>query len=123
MLASFPASMVNQKSTDLGIPNRFSLNSSRFSWQLTQRLQYHVTLQHHQPGGAHDDALDARIRLWLEHRTDEGRDVALRGVERGREVVSHGTPTRSPSPSVASAITAHKAACVYCPPFSRTPGT
>jgi len=30
MLASFPASMVNQKSTDLGIPNRFSLNSSRF---------------------------------------------------------------------------------------------
>src|SRR5215471_11499435 len=32
MLASFPASMVNQKSTDLGIPNRFSLNSSRFSY-------------------------------------------------------------------------------------------
>jgi len=31
MLASFPASMVNQKPTDLGIPNRFKLNSSRFS--------------------------------------------------------------------------------------------
>ena len=30
MLASFPARMVNQKSTDLGIPNRFRLNSSRF---------------------------------------------------------------------------------------------
>jgi len=30
MLASFPASMVNQKSTDLGIPNRFKLISSRF---------------------------------------------------------------------------------------------
>ena len=30
MLASFPASMVNQKPTDLGIPNRFKLNSSRF---------------------------------------------------------------------------------------------
>jgi hypothetical protein len=30
MLASFPASMVNQKSTDLGIPNRFKLKSSRF---------------------------------------------------------------------------------------------
>jgi hypothetical protein len=28
MLASFPASMVNQKPTDLGIPNRFSPNSS-----------------------------------------------------------------------------------------------
>jgi hypothetical protein len=31
MLASFPASMVNQKQTDSGIPNRFRLNSSRFS--------------------------------------------------------------------------------------------
>jgi hypothetical protein len=31
MLASFPASMVNQRSPDLGIPNRFSLNSSGFS--------------------------------------------------------------------------------------------
>jgi hypothetical protein len=31
MPASFPASMVNQKPPDLGIPNRFSLNSSRFS--------------------------------------------------------------------------------------------
>jgi predicted DNA-binding ribbon-helix-helix protein len=34
MLASFPASMVNQRSTDLGIPNRFRLNSSRFSISL-----------------------------------------------------------------------------------------
>ncbi len=31
MLASFPASTVNQKHADLGIPNRFSLTSSRFS--------------------------------------------------------------------------------------------
>ena len=31
MLASFPASMVNQISADLGIPNRFRLNSSRSS--------------------------------------------------------------------------------------------
>jgi hypothetical protein len=31
MLASIPASMVNQKPTDLGIPNRFKLSSSRFS--------------------------------------------------------------------------------------------
>jgi hypothetical protein len=31
MLASFPASMVNQKYADLGIPNRFNLSSSRFS--------------------------------------------------------------------------------------------
>ncbi|WP_194476604.1 hypothetical protein [Bradyrhizobium sp. CCBAU 53338] len=33
MLASYPASMVNQKHTDLGIPNRFNLTSSRFSSQ------------------------------------------------------------------------------------------
>jgi hypothetical protein len=31
MLASFPASMVNQKAADLGIPNRFNLNSFRFN--------------------------------------------------------------------------------------------
>jgi hypothetical protein len=31
MLASIPASMVNQKPADLGIPNRFKLSSSRFS--------------------------------------------------------------------------------------------
>jgi len=31
MLASNPASMVNQKYTDLGIPNRFNLTPSRFS--------------------------------------------------------------------------------------------
>ncbi len=30
MLASFPASMVNQKAADLGIPNRFNLKSFRF---------------------------------------------------------------------------------------------
>jgi hypothetical protein len=30
MLASYPASMVNQKHTDLGIPNRFRLKPSRF---------------------------------------------------------------------------------------------
>ena len=40
------------------------------------------------------DALDARILLWLEHQTDEGRVVALRGVGRGREVVGAGAPTR-----------------------------
>jgi hypothetical protein len=31
MLASFPASMVNQKCRDLGNPNRIKLTSSRFS--------------------------------------------------------------------------------------------
>jgi DNA-binding CsgD family transcriptional regulator len=30
------------------------------------------------------DALEARILLWLEHRTDEGRSIAMRAVERGR---------------------------------------
>jgi DNA-binding CsgD family transcriptional regulator len=36
------------------------------------------------------DALDARILLWLERRTGEGRAMAMRGVERGRRTV--GTP-------------------------------
>ena len=36
---------------------------------------------------------------------------------------ANNSPARSPSPSSANAITVHKAACVYCPPFSRTPGT
>ena len=31
MLASFPASIVNQKPADLGIQNRFNLTTSRFS--------------------------------------------------------------------------------------------
>ena len=31
MLASFPASLVNQKPADLGIQNRFNLTTSRFS--------------------------------------------------------------------------------------------
>jgi len=31
MLTSYPASMVNQKPADLGIPNRFNLTPSRFS--------------------------------------------------------------------------------------------
>ena len=31
MLASFPASMLNQNTPDLGIPNRFSLDPSRSS--------------------------------------------------------------------------------------------
>src|SRR5205814_4991541 len=38
MLASSPASMVNQKRLDLGIPNRFKVASSRFSvpkWRAT----------------------------------------------------------------------------------------
>jgi DNA-binding CsgD family transcriptional regulator len=33
------------------------------------------------------DALEARILLWLEHRTDEGRSIAMRGVERGRRAI------------------------------------
>src|SRR6266446_8450175 len=39
MLASIPASMVNQTLADLGIPNRFNLSSSRFSVDLVGLLQ------------------------------------------------------------------------------------
>jgi len=37
MLASYPASMVNQKRADLGIPNRFSLTPSRFKLRSAPR--------------------------------------------------------------------------------------
>jgi hypothetical protein len=35
MLASIPASTMNQKPADLGIPNRFKLKSSRFTVKFT----------------------------------------------------------------------------------------
>ena len=38
MLASIPASMVNQKYTDLGIPNRFNLTPSRFRLVSTRSI-------------------------------------------------------------------------------------
>jgi DNA-binding CsgD family transcriptional regulator len=34
------------------------------------------------------DALEARILLWLEHRTDDGRSIAMRGVESGRRAIA-----------------------------------
>jgi hypothetical protein len=40
MLASFPASMVNQKPADLGIPNRFNLTTSRFSQKFSGKVRY-----------------------------------------------------------------------------------
>jgi hypothetical protein len=45
MLASSPASMVNQKRPDLGIPNRFKLTSSRFSLFQTGGPSYLAHLQ------------------------------------------------------------------------------
>jgi DNA-binding CsgD family transcriptional regulator len=36
------------------------------------------------------DALEARILLWLEHRTTEGRRIAMRAVEHGRRAVAAG---------------------------------
>ena len=40
MLASNPASMVNQNPTDLGIPNRFNLSPSRFSVGASGSVRY-----------------------------------------------------------------------------------
>ena len=37
------------------------------------------------------DALEARILLWLEHRTADGRRIAMRAVERGRRAVAAGS--------------------------------
>jgi putative transposase len=46
MLASCPASMVNQMRTDLGIPNRFRLIPSRFSEPHPQHRIYPYLLRH-----------------------------------------------------------------------------
>ena len=48
MLASFPASMVNQKPADLGIQNQFNLTRSRFS---TEKRE---------PDEGHDNDRDAQ---------------------------------------------------------------
>jgi DNA-binding CsgD family transcriptional regulator/TPR repeat protein len=39
------------------------------------------------------DALEARILLWLDRRTDDGRAMAMRGVEHGRVAVGAATVT------------------------------
>ena len=43
MLASSPASTLNQSPTDLGIPNRFTLKSSRFSEEGSRPFSYMQT--------------------------------------------------------------------------------
>jgi len=40
MLASLPASMLNQNKPDLGIPNRINLTTSRSSWRFAERLLF-----------------------------------------------------------------------------------
>src|SRR5262245_41614507 len=65
MLASFPASMVNQISPDLGIPNRFSLNASRFSHSLARG----------------DDLLDHRLARPCPQRLAERRRHHLLAVK------------------------------------------
>jgi hypothetical protein len=47
MPASYPASMVNQKQADLGIPNRFNLTPSRFK----QRRSHNSNDETHVRGG------------------------------------------------------------------------
>ena len=44
------------------------------------------------------DALEARILLWLERRTADGRLVAMRGVERGRRAIADMGAEGSPPP-------------------------
>ena len=43
--------------------------------------------------GISADALEARILLWLERRTDDGQVMAMRAVERGRQAMVGPTPT------------------------------
>jgi hypothetical protein len=69
MLASFPANMVNQKQTDLGIPNRFSVNSSRFSRRLSEVARKALDLDAVPPVPGLHDVHRANLSL---HRTRHG---------------------------------------------------
>ena len=64
MLASIPASMVNQKPTDLGIPIRFNLSSSRLSHvELNSRAALCRQLAKHEP--ANQAIWMAEAENWL----------------------------------------------------------
>lgn len=78
MLASYPASMVNQKHTDLGIPNRFNLTPSRFSVARASGIK--AELLPCQPGGH----LPAPLTLVL-RPTRKRRDIRILIVARGVE--------------------------------------
>jgi hypothetical protein len=45
MLASIPASILNQSPRDLGIPSRFTLMSSRFRRWQSQSLEWQLSLK------------------------------------------------------------------------------
>ena len=49
------------------------------------------------------DALEARILLWLERRTADGRAVAMRGVERGRRAIADAGAAGSVPPGLRTA--------------------
>src|SRR5262249_19044863 len=70
MLASFPASMVNQRSSDLGIPNRFRLNSSRFS-----ALAQYLSKRGHGMEKVRDMIVDDIRRA--QHRHDQAHTLTL----------------------------------------------
>lgn len=58
MLASFPASMVNQKPVDLGISIRFSPISSRFRYRMREK-------SHHATACRTPSSLERRLRNQL----------------------------------------------------------
>ena len=59
MLASFPASMLNQKPSDLGIPNRFKLDPSR-SREEMEALAF-IAIRRSDAGSFLDDGIDRSL--------------------------------------------------------------
>ncbi len=67
MLASFPVSMLNQKPSDLGIPNRFKLDPSRSSGvNLIRLVQTSPSLEQRLDKAAVPPALLARADEMIE---------------------------------------------------------
>ena len=69
------------------------------------------------------DELD-RTKSALEERKviDRAKGILMKAKNISARTATTGQTPRRPSPRNAVARTAHSAACVYCAPFSRTPG-
>ena len=92
---------VTGATTDDAIAARAEFGAARSAYHLGRRDDARHWLRRSRARSARSaaldissDALDARILLWLEHQTEQGRLVAQRGVQRGREAVEGTAPTR-----------------------------
>ena len=85
--------------TELEAAARADLGAALAAYHLGQADTARLWLDRCRAGGSASadlrisaDALEARILLWLEHRTSEGRRIAMQAVERGRSAMAATDP-------------------------------